>query len=60
MMSIFIYKNAHHAFNRELIKKLYRPSKDDHDLAGRAVQYNKKADKHSQKKMIKFFVKYLK
>ena len=60
LLQIFIYKNAHHAFNRELIKKLYRPSKDDHDLAGRAVQYNKKADKHSQKKMIKFFVKYLK
>ena len=60
LLQIFIYKNAHHAFNRELIKKLYRPSKDDHDLAGRAVQYNKKADKHSQKKMIKFFVKHLK
>ena len=60
MLQIFIYKNAHHAFNRELIKKLYRPSKDDHDLSGRAVQYNKKADKHSQKKMIKFFVKHLK
>ena len=60
LLQIFIYKNAHHAFNRELIKKLYRPSKDDHDFAGRAVQYNKKADKHSQKKMIKFFVKYLK
>ena len=60
LLQIFIYKNAHHAFNRELIKKLYRPSKDDHDLSGRAVQYNKKADKHSQKKMIKFFVKYLK
>ena len=38
LLQIFIYKNAHHAFNRELIKKLYRPSKDDHDLAGRAVQ----------------------
>ena len=60
LLQIFIYKNAHHAFNRELIKKLYRPSKDDHDISGRAVQYNKKADKHSQKKMIKFFVKYLK
>ena len=60
LLQIFIYKNAHHAFNRELIKKLYRPSKDDHDLSGRAVQYNKKADKHSQKKMIKFFVKHLK
>lgn len=60
MLQIFIYKNAHHAFNRELIKKLYRPSKDDHDLPGRAVQYNKKADKHSQTKMIKFFVKHLK
>ena len=60
LLQIFIYKNAHHAFNRELIKKLYRPSKDDHDLAGRAVQYNEKADKHSQKKMIKFFVKHLK
>ena len=60
MLEIYIYKNAHHAFNRELIKELYRPTKDDHDLPGRAVQYNKKADKHSQKKMIEFFIKHLK
>ena len=42
MLKIYIYKNAHHALNRELIKELYRPTKDDHDLPGRAVQYNKK------------------
>ena len=60
MLEIYIYKNAHHAFNRELIKKLYRPTKDDHDLPGRAVQYNKKADKHSEKKMLEFFIKHLK
>ena len=60
MLKIYIYKNAHHSFNRELIKELYRPTKDDHDLPGRAVQYNKKADKDSQKKMITFFVKHLK
>ena len=45
---------------RELIKKLYRPTKKEHDFPGRAVQYNKKADKHSQKKMIEFFIKHLK
>ena len=42
------------------MKKLSKSTKDNHDLAGRSVQYNKKADKHSQKKMIEFFVKHLK
>ena len=60
MLKIYIYKNAHHSFNRELIKKLSKSTKDNHDLPGRSVQYNKKADKHSQKKMIEFFVKHLK
>ena len=37
------------------MKKLYRPTSKNHDLPGRAVQYNKEDDKDSEKKMIAFF-----
>ena len=59
-LQIFIYKNAHHGFNRELHKKLVRSTKENHDYIGRASQYNEAADKDSERKMIEFFEKELK
>ena len=60
MLQIFIYKNAHHGFNRELHKKLVRSTEKSHDYVGRASQYNEEADKDSEIKMIEFFEKKLK
>ena len=55
MLQIFIYDNAHHGFNRELHKKLVRSTEQSHDYVGRASQYNEKADKDSEMKMLNFF-----
>tara|TARA_B100001989_G_scaffold241317_1_gene207115 strand:+ start:64 stop:990 length:927 start_codon:yes stop_codon:yes gene_type:complete len=60
MLQIFIYKNAHHGFNRELYKKLVRSTDQNHDYVGRSSKYNLVADKDSEEKMIKFFEKKLK
>ena len=55
MLQIFIYENAHHGFNREMLVNLSRASEKDHDFPGRASQYNEKADKDSEMKMLNFF-----
>ena len=55
LLQIFIYKNAHHGFNKELFKKLERSTSENHDYAGRAYQYNEFADKDSETKMLDFF-----
>ena len=55
LLQIFIYKNAHHGFNKELFKKLERSTSKNHDYAGRAYQYNEFADKDSETKMLDFF-----
>ena len=47
---IFIYKNAHHGFNRKLHKKLVRFTEKSHDYVGRASQYNEEADKELENK----------
>ena len=60
MLQIFIYKNAHHGFNRELYKKLVKSTNQNHDYVGRSSKYNFAADKDSEEKMIKFFEKKLK
>ena len=60
ILQIFIYENAHHGFNREMIKNLSRASEKDHDFAGRASQYNENADKDSDMKMLNFFENKLK
>lgn len=55
MLDIHIYENAHHLFNRETQKKLYRTKEKDHELTGRAILYNKEADRDSEAKMLRFF-----
>lgn len=60
MLDIVIYENAHHQFNYEMLVKLERASGKDHDLPGRANQYNKQADEDSLKRMINFFNEKLK
>jgi len=59
LLDIHIYANAHHLFNRETQKQLSRSTEKDHDLAGRAVKYDERADKDSELKLLNFFSKQL-